>query len=186
MGKFDGEVVSKWLVQGGSDRDMELIEPFAFISEDGTPWKVPAGAVINGASIPRLFWTFASPFVGDYRRASVIHDYFCETKARDWKSTHRIFYHGCIADGVPVLKAKAMYAAVYAAGPRWDLAPSDLVLFSQAGRIEVSEGSKIDIISHIDNSKYERMVGWINEENPSLEEIENMADQHSRQVARAR
>ena len=183
MGNFVGDVLTKWLVQTGNDRNMELLGPFSFIADDGTRWDAPAGAVVNGASIPRALWVFGPPFVGDYRRASVIHDYYCETKTRDWKSTHRIFYHGCIADGVSVLKAKAMYAAVYSRGPRWDLAPSDLKLFSSTGSVEIPKGSKIDIIAQIETTKYDLIIDWINEENPTLDEIEKKADEYIAEIA---
>lgn len=182
MGKFVGDVVSKWLVQGGDDRNMELLEPFGFIADDGTAWEVPAGAIVDGASIPRILWIFGSPFVGDYRRASVIHDHFCKVKTRDWRSTHRVFYYGCISDGVWELKAKVMFAAVYSAARRWSLATSDLIVLFQKGTVTIPEGSEIDVIANIGPFEYDSIVDWINENNPNLDEIENRADQYIYQV----
>ena len=44
--------------------------------------------------------------------ASVIHDQYCKTKSRSQKDTHRIFRELLEADGVPKIKAWAMWAAV--------------------------------------------------------------------------
>ena len=51
---------------------MILLEDVSFTSK-GKIWTAPAGSVIDGASIPRFFWrVIGSPFIGYYRRASVV------------------------------------------------------------------------------------------------------------------
>ncbi len=120
-GDFHGRVVVQWLEEDGDDREMQLLEGFSFTDDAGKVWLVPEGARINGASIPRLFWNvIGPPFVGDYRRASVIHDHYCDTKTEPWEKVHEMFYEASIAGGVPEARAKVMYAAIYAGGPRWD------------------------------------------------------------------
>jgi hypothetical protein len=120
-GHFVGEVEVTWLSHAGADRDMRLLQDFSFVDDAGTQWPVPKGAVINGASIPQLLWTWGPPFVGDYRRASVVHDHYCIVRTRTAKATHRMFYHACRAGGVRKSKAKLMYTAVATFGPQWTL-----------------------------------------------------------------
>jgi hypothetical protein len=84
-------------------------------------WSVPSGTRVDGASIPSVFWSIiGAPYTGKYREASVIHDYFCETKSRHWKAVHRVFLDGMLARGVDKIQAQLMYLAVYRFGPRWD------------------------------------------------------------------
>ncbi len=88
--RFQGEVVTSWLRDG---RQMELVKPFTFVDTKGNRWHVPQGAKVDGASIPRVLWTaVGAPYSGKYRRASVVHDYFCDTMLRPWRDVHRMFY----------------------------------------------------------------------------------------------
>lgn len=117
-GEFKGEVYTKWLSGGPY---MELIKPFSYIDSRGVTWTVPAGTRIDGASIPRPFWTIiGAPYTGNYREASIIHDYYCTTKSRHWKAVHRVFLDGMLTRGVGQFQAQLMYLAVYRFGPRWD------------------------------------------------------------------
>ncbi|UHD17641.1 DUF1353 domain-containing protein [Thiocapsa bogorovii] len=122
FGTFEGEVVVQWLTHGGDDRDMKLLEEFAFIDSNGKRWVAPKGSVVNGASIPSALWnTVGPPFVGDYRRATVIHDVGCDQKTAPHEEVHRTFYFAMRADGVGWLKANTMYQAVKQFGPKWNL-----------------------------------------------------------------
>ena len=112
-GTFEGDVVARWLTHGGDDRDMKLMQNFAFTGPDMKRWVAPKGSVVNGASIPAALWSTAGPpFVGDYRRATVIHDVACEEKTEPHDEVHRAFYFAMRADGVGRLKANTMYQAV--------------------------------------------------------------------------
>ncbi len=116
--KFDGELDLKWLDDG---RRMQLLAPFAFTDGAGLAWPVPAHAVIDGASIPRLLWgVVGGPYEGKYRNASVVHDWYCAVRTREWPAVHRMFYEAMLASGVDAGRAKIMYLAVRYAGPRWD------------------------------------------------------------------
>jgi hypothetical protein len=116
-GRFVGDVVARWSDNG---RDMTLTEPFAYVDPRSVRWDAPAGAVVNGASIPRAFWSvIGGPFEGRFRNASVVHDVACEIRTRDWQAVHRMFYEACRCGGVAVVKAKTMYYAVWHFGPRW-------------------------------------------------------------------
>jgi hypothetical protein len=118
QGRFEGDLVLKVLPDG---RNMQLVQPFNYIDSHNVSWPVPAGTIVDGASIPQAFWSIiGSPYTGKYREASVIHDYYCEAHSRHWKAVHKVFYDGMLARGVSPVQARVMYAAVYRFGPRWD------------------------------------------------------------------
>lgn len=158
-GQFVGRVVVEWLhPAGGQARDMRLVESFGFHDPAETEWTVPNGTVVNGASIPRVLWALVgSPFIGNYRRASVVHDYYCQARTRPWEAVHRMFYDAMLAGGVSASRAKTMYGVVYASGPRWDSTGTVTNLGARA----MSEGEV---------SELER---WIRETLPLLTDIEN-------------
>lgn len=117
-GRFEGDIIVKLLEDG---RIAELQNDLVFIDPAGTRWAAPKGAQVDGASIPRGFWSvIGGPFEGKYRDASIIHDWFCDQRTRTWQATHRVFYDGMITRGVDPVKAKLMYYAVWWGGPRWE------------------------------------------------------------------
>ncbi|ARD45128.1 DUF1353 domain-containing protein [Colwellia sp. PAMC 21821] len=117
FGEYKGKVKTEWL---DTNRKMKLLSDFSFTDPNGMIWLAPKNRDIDGASIPKLVWSFiGSPFSGKYRNASVIHDIACEDKIRTWESVHLAFYYAMRASGVNSVKAKVMYAVVYHAGPRW-------------------------------------------------------------------
>ena len=153
-GKFVGKLVLKMDDNG---RDAILEDEFTFVDDNGVIWSVPVGAKVNGASIPRPLWSaIGGPWSGKYRSASVIHDYYCHTQRRPWKAVHKAFYDAMLAGGVSVEKAKVMYAAVSAFGPRW------------AGASPPAKYSE---------KKFRELKEFVEEEDPSLEAIERKADQ---------
>jgi hypothetical protein len=104
---------------------MVLLDDFEFVDDDGKSWVAPTGSFIDGASIPEILWsTNGSPFVGDYRRASVLHDVHCSLRTEPHKAVHRMFYDAMLCDGVGSFRAKKMFAAVRLFGPSWSL-PGD-------------------------------------------------------------
>lgn len=156
-GRFEGEVVAKFLPDG---RNMELKAPFSYIDPAGQRWDVPAGVITDGASVPQFFWVAFPPFTGSYRAAAVIHDYFCQTKARSWSETHKAFYSASRAAGVSEAAAKAMYGAVYHFGPRWGAGGRTRGLGAEVHRTPVQQGEF-----------FKDLNAWIARDNPSLDEI---------------
>src|SRR4051812_36581695 len=64
-GYYRGRVVAEWLPGG---RNMRLLEPFEYVEPSGRRWPVPSGVVVDGASIPQVFWSvIGGPFEGLYR-----------------------------------------------------------------------------------------------------------------------
>lgn len=93
FGHFAGEVVGVWSPNG---RDMTLREDFTYVDPRQKRWEAPSGSVVNGASIPRVFWsTIGGPFEGRYRNASVVHDAACVEMQEPWEDVHRMFYEAC-------------------------------------------------------------------------------------------
>jgi len=102
-------------------RDATLLAPFGYVDSSGKKWSVPKGVTVNGASIPQVLWSvIGSPWTGQYREGSVVHDYYCDIRTEPWRSVHRAFYTSMLANGVAPIRAKLMYAAVYRFGPRWN------------------------------------------------------------------
>ena len=159
--KFVGVVQAEWLETG---REKKLLGDFLYVDPSGRQWKAPKGSIIDGASIPRLFWTIVgSPFDEPYRKASVVHDVACAKKTVRWEDVHRMFYYACLCGGVSTIKAKVMFAAVFKFGPRWDAGGADI----RASAIRVPEETLI--------SEFESLRQRIETENPSLERVEQLA-----------
>lgn len=120
---FSGNPKTEWLPNG---RDMMLLEDFSFADTERI-WTAKKGAIINGASIPKFLWSeVGSPFVGLYRNASILHDYYCGLKHEPPDLVNRMFYQAMIASNVNPAKASLMYEAVSMFGPRWDEDGNDI------------------------------------------------------------
>jgi len=116
-GTYQGRAVVTLLDDG---RRVQLVDPFAYIDPATLKWDVPAGAIVDGASIPQPLWgIIGGPFEGKYRAASIIHDWYCDVRTRPWKAVHRVFYDAMLTSGVSAGRAKPMYAGVLWGGPRW-------------------------------------------------------------------
>src|ERR1700757_2946156 len=55
FGAFLGLPPSIALLPDG--RQARLLAPLKFVRADGSEWPVPAGVELDGASIPRIFWS---------------------------------------------------------------------------------------------------------------------------------
>lgn len=160
------------LRMSSNGRDATLLASFAYMDPTGKRWEAPAGTVVNGASIPGYLWSIiGSPWTGKYREASVIHDYYCETKKAPWKLVHQVFYTAMLANAVDPVQARIMYAAVYRFGPRWD--------FEYAPDC----ANCVAIPRHVDAytpafnvEEFERLRARLQQETDSLEQIEREAD----------
>lgn len=168
--RFIGNVSVSWLTQPGVDRDVKLDQDFGFEDSGGLVWTAKKNAIVNGASIPQIFWsTFGSPFIGDYRRASVLHDYYCDVKTRPSAATHRMFHEACLAGGVGPLKAKTMYTMVKTFGPSWTVVAESIVV---NGQTVIEKGGTLIFSRSIPRAEFLEMIEWIEAENPPIENID--------------
>ncbi|TIT02674.1 DUF1353 domain-containing protein [Mesorhizobium sp.] len=179
--QFTGRLVAELLDDG---RRVRLIEKYTYVDPSGEVWEVPAGTVVDGASIPQFFWgLIGGPFEGKYRKASVMHDYYCDEKTRDWKTVHRMFLDAMLEAGVEQRLAKTMYYAVYFFGPRWETVEAKVVSLkcpedsNVAGCEPVSSTrlTTVDLPRNMyDASQVETDIKNILKNNPSVEAIESM------------
>ena len=194
FGEFKGQVRTEWVQEPGNpNRKMKLLESFEYVDPNSTSWLVPKNTVVDGASIPRFFWrVIGSPFVGNYREASVVHDYYCEIENRPWKKVHQMFYFACLAGGVSEVKAKIMYAAVYVGGPRWEtrtitVQPQSNRTSRSTDEVDLSPRQtrkiKVDITTKFDESVLEQELKWIEETNPELSQIEEKLEKMVNEVS---
>jgi len=120
FGYYEGLPAQIALLPDG--RKASLLAPLTYHQHAGPDWPAQVGAVVDGASIPRIFWTLiGGPFEGRYREASIIHDVHCASQFRSSRETHRMFYEAMRCSGVGEIKAKIMYYAVARFGPQWDV-----------------------------------------------------------------
>lgn len=115
-GSFSGQPLTRWLTEENADRRMTIEENFRFTDPEGKAWEVPSGYCVDGASIPRALWTLVgSPYTGDYRRASIVHDKACDDAKNKYnarRAADRMFYHACRAGGCSPSEASLLYLGV--------------------------------------------------------------------------
>lgn len=112
---FSGDPRTVW----NGVRNMTLEKDFYYIDPNGRKWNASKGSCLNGATIPRPLWTaIGSPYVGKYRRASIVHDVavgeLCnpDVAEKQRKEADRMFYHACKYDGCSKRFAALLYAGV--------------------------------------------------------------------------
>jgi hypothetical protein len=114
--QFADDPETIWLSEPGSDRNMALLQDFWFIDRQGRRWDAPKASVIDGASIPRPLWSLiGSPYTGDYRRASIVHDVACDQAGTDpvaRRAADRMFFEACRAGGCSIRDATLLYIGV--------------------------------------------------------------------------
>ncbi|MCP4127739.1 MAG: DUF1353 domain-containing protein [Gammaproteobacteria bacterium] len=117
-GTFSGPVRVEWLED--DPRKMQLLEELWYKDKSGRLWHAERGSIIDGASIPRFFWrVIGSPFVGKYRRPSVIHDVYCDNHLRPHQEVHDVFDEMMEVENVSDHKRASMFNAVDKFGPKW-------------------------------------------------------------------
>ncbi|QGJ71363.1 Hypothetical protein PBC10988_30680 [Planctomycetales bacterium 10988] len=164
----------------GDGELLRLTEDFAYVDPRGKMWVAKKDTLVNGASIPRVFWTIiGSPMRGKYRNAAIVHDEACFSTTETWEDSHKMFYEACRCGGVSEKKAKLMYAAVYHYGPRWELNKRlETREHTEDGKtfsFQVAEYDSESIETpEVSMEVCEKIKAFIESENPSLDEIENI------------
>jgi hypothetical protein len=160
--RFIGEVDTRW-IHDGVDRNMLLLRDFAFVDSRGKRWDAKKGRIINGASIPEKLWSYVigTPYIGKYRRATVIHDTACEDMIESHEEVHRMFYEAMLCDGMLEERALVMYMMVRLFGPKWGV-KYILKGGRNIARLHKNTGCKVNIdeVVHILDKMLEEQTDW--------------------------
>ena len=133
---FSGEPKTRWIAESNGERRMTLLDEFWFTDRAGRRWTAPEGAIIDGASIPRALWTtVGSPYTGQYRRASIVHDVACENAANpeERRAADKMFFEACRAGGCSRAEAMILYMGVRV-GSAWSRQALDAVTYEASDR----------------------------------------------------
>ncbi len=161
-GHFSGPIDTRWEDDGLT---MVLLTELRYTDPYGEVWVAPAGAHVNGASIPRAFWSLiGGPFEGKYRNASVLHDVAYEQQSRPWEDVDRMFYNAMRCSGVGIVTAKTMYYALRRHGRHWKHRQALPVDDSSTQRPTAPGPDEVDEIQK-----------WIRANDPNLDQIEARA-----------
>ena len=170
-GRFLGRVMVEWLDDDPFIPSMRLLDDFGFQDPSGKTWMAQKGAVLDGRSFPLVFRDlFGVPFLGSYRKSSVLYDHYCRVMTEPWRAVQRMFYSASLTEGVDDSEAKLMYMALYAGGLRWEMRNSSC--FSHCHASASSLTWKPDI-RDVDLSP---IAGWIRQASPELDAIDARLD----------
>ena len=166
-GYYSGQVEARWENDG---RTMTLLSELRYVDPDGLFWIAPAGAVVDGASIPRSLWSLmGGPFDGKYRNASVLHDVAYDEHSRPWQQCDRMFYNAMRCSGVSAVEAKTMYFALYRFGHHWKRLRDSATQMAETA-------PAVRRALPVDEEELTAARSWIENADPSLVQIEQRAD----------
>jgi Protein of unknown function (DUF1353) len=166
-GRFVGELSPKWLNDG---RRMKLNSDFLYVDPFDKAWIAPKDSVIDGASIPQVFWSLTGgPFEGQYRNASVVHDVACVEMKEPSEAVHQMFYFACRCGGVSEARAKALYFAVLRFGPRWKIVHEVKTL--DGVPITVSKGVDVVPARPLSEPDAKSILDYFEKNNPGVDQI---------------
>ncbi len=160
-GFFSGEIDSRWEDDGIT---MVLLTELRYTDPYGVVWTAPAGSRVDGASIPRAFWSIiGGPFEGKYRKASVLHDVAYDEQRHSPEEVDLMFYNAMRASGVGIVMAKTMYYSLLRHGRHWK--------HKQAGAVDSDPRRSTEVQPREVNE----IQQWIRQNDPDLEQIQSRA-----------
>lgn len=169
--QFGGRVVVEVLDDVELDHKLRLLEDFSFRDDNGRVWLAPAGAVIDGTSLPRMLRS--TPELApetQFRKASVVHDYYSRARQETWREVRRMLYNASLAEGLGPAEAKLLYATVYAGGWRWEPRTSSCYRSCHAAATMLAWQPDLN------QAEFQPVVDWLLGTDPTLEEIEQRVD----------
>jgi len=128
LGKFSGE-----FVDGTNlfrlDSYIRYISPrtWSWVSAEGfivrqKEFVAPQGSTVDGASIPRAFWSITGgPYTGKYRMSSAIHDVLCVDQTIPADIVHELWEEMMYSEGWRNPRRYMMARAVQIFGPTWSI-----------------------------------------------------------------
>lgn len=169
--QFEGKVVVEVLDDVELDHKLRLLEDFSFRDEHGKLWLVPAGAAIDGTSLPHTLRALPGlPPETEFRKASVVHDYYTRTRQDTWRDVRHMLYSASLYEGLSPAEAKLLYAAVYAGSWRWEPRTSSCYRSCHAAATMLAWQPDVT------QNELQPVVDWLHQTDPSLQEIEQRVD----------
>jgi hypothetical protein len=177
-GYYTGSPETLWNPDG---RSMTLLNELRYTDPHGEIWIAPAGAAVDGASIPRSLWSFmGGPFEGKYRNASVLHDAAYDKQKRPWQDCDRMFYNAMRCSGVSAVEAKTMYYALYKFGRHWKFAIKRAKPIKVGRELVARAEPEYPRAVPVSRDEIEAARDWIRNAQPTVEQIERRARAESR------
>ena len=113
---YDVKFISKGCISPFDEFSYELNGPMA-VSINGKVINVPKGFITDLATIPRIFWSFDSPFNGKYMSSAILHDYlYACSPTYTRREADRILYSAMLSEGSSKWTANKFYFAVRIGG----------------------------------------------------------------------
>ena len=107
---FVGAMHTEWLPDG---RLMRVLEAPVFTDSKGRRWTIKQGRIIDGASIPRPFWSITGgPYEGLYRTPAGLHDDAYNTLGVAKLDADLMLLEACLEMGCPRELAQVLYEGV--------------------------------------------------------------------------
>jgi hypothetical protein len=170
-GGFSGKVVIELLDEVEFVYKLRLLHDIAFTDAGGKVWLARKGAILDGENFPpELHVLSGLPYLAEYRKAGVIHDYFCRARSESWRQVHRTLYHASVVEGVTETQAKTLYAVVYAGGWRWEPKGSSCYRSCHAAAVSLAWRPAIN------PEALQPVLQWIAHDRPALDEIDARLD----------
>ncbi len=168
---FSGKVVIEVLDEIEFAQKLRLLEEVAFTDADGKVWRASKGAILDGETIPReLYATGGLPYPSEYRKAAVVHDYFCRARSEAWRQVHRTLHAASIVEGVSEAQARILYTVVYAGGWRWEPRGSGCYRSCHAAAASLAWRPAVT------QAQIQPVLQWIEQHSPTLDEIDARLD----------
>jgi hypothetical protein len=168
---FSGKVVVELLDEVEFASKLRLLEDFAFTDADGKVWQARKGSILDGETIPRGLHSLGGlPYLAEYRKSAIVHDYFSRVRTEPWRLVHRTLYQASVVEGVSETEAKALYAVVYAGGWRWEPKGSSCYRSCHAAVASLAWKPAATL------SEVQPVLEWIAQTGPTLDEIDARLD----------
>ncbi len=177
MERFPDPPITEWY----QNDKMILLKPFRYIANDGREWVAPKGAILNGATIPKPLWSIiGSPYVGPYRKSSIVHDYFVgegnnpDVSESDRRKADKMFYEACRHEGCTKREAVIMYIGV-SIGTWW----SGVGSFFNKGAFNTYSYSDINPEKNFVENKFFKLLQMSEKyiESEDIEKIEELVNE---------
>lgn len=150
-----------------------LVEELRFEESNGQVWVTPSDSILDGRSIPQLFTQqIGNLFDAGFPKTAITYDFAVKSKFHPWTSAQRMFYDGALTEGIGPVDAKVMYMLLRASGSRWaQHGPNGC--FSRCH----NRFKELEWRPSINEEKLISLLGWVRKENPSLDTIDQRANE---------